>query len=178
MHQPRDENGQFVSIGTLFERERQEHMRDHEAERIIARETAQRLEREVEQTALRLERLVEETALRLEKAVQTALVAVGETARVHSEAHNREHFAHERIHSVEKEQVNEARAVINNRLSQMNEFRGALEDQSGKMVSRELFDALSDKVSEVQRRMAFYAGGAAVTGAVIALVVRLIGAGG
>lgn len=103
-----DENGQFISIGTLFERERVEHGKDHERELIVAKETAQRLEREVEQTALRLERVVEETALRIEKAVQTALAAVAETARVHSDAHQKEHLAHERIHTVEKDQVEKA----------------------------------------------------------------------
>lgn len=88
MNQPRDENGQFVSLGTLFERQRQEHMEDHEKELAVAKETAQRLEREVEQTALRLERVVEEQAIRIERGVQTALLAVAETARIHSEAHS------------------------------------------------------------------------------------------
>lgn len=87
------------------ERERVEHMKDHETERNVAKETAQRLEREVEQTAMRLERTVEETAVRLEKGVETALKAVEETAHIHSEAHAREHLSHEKIHTVENEQV-------------------------------------------------------------------------
>ncbi len=109
-HQPRDENGQFVSIGTLFEREKAAHERDHEQERIVARETAQRLEREVEQTAGRLERVVDETAVRIEKAVEVALRAVSATAVVHADAHAKEHQAHERIHGVEKTQVDKALA--------------------------------------------------------------------
>lgn len=108
MHQPRDENGQYVSLGTLFERERVEHSRDHERERQVVKDTAQRLEREVEQTAQRLERVVEETAVRIEKAVETALQAVAATARVHADAHSKEHVAHEKIHMVEKQQVDKA----------------------------------------------------------------------
>ena len=76
-----------------------------------AKETAQRLEREVESTALRLEKQVEvtavrlekqvqETALRLEKGVVTALEAVAATAVIHSDAHDKEHHSHERIHQV------------------------------------------------------------------------------
>jgi hypothetical protein len=91
-----------------LDQRRAEHGDEHERERIVAKETAQRLEREVEQTALRLERVVEETAIRIENAVETALKAVAETARVHSDAHNKEHLAHERIHNVEKEQVDKA----------------------------------------------------------------------
>lgn len=100
-------DGRFVSPREI-ERGWDEHDRDHERERLVARETAQRLEREVEQTANRLERAVEETAMRIEKAVETALKAVADTARVHSEAHAKEHLAHERIHTVEKDQVEKA----------------------------------------------------------------------
>lgn len=136
-----DENGQFVSISTLFERERTEHIKDHETERTVARETAQRLEREVEQTAQRLERIVEETAFRLETGVQTALAAVAETARVHAEAHQREHISHERIHAVEKIQVDKAEVSMNKRLEGMNEFRQALTDQANRAVPREYYDS-------------------------------------
>jgi len=83
--------------------------------------------------------------------------------------------AHTRLHEVEKEQVTEARAVVNNRLNQMNEFRGALEDQASKMVSRELFDSLVEKVNEVQRRAAWLAGGAAVAGFALSTILRLLG---
>ncbi len=140
-HQPRDENGQFVSIGTLFERERVEHARDHENERAVARETAQRLEREVEQTAQRLERSVEETAIRIEKAVEVALRAVAATAVIHADAHAKEHQAHERIHMVEKGQVDKADVSMNKRLEGMNDFRRTLQDQAASMVTRDLFDA-------------------------------------
>lgn len=153
MKQPRDADGQYVALGTLFERERIEHSKDHEQERQVAKETAQRLEREVEQTALRLERVVEETALRIEKAVHTALAAVDQTARVHSDAHSREHVAHERIHGVEKAQVDKAAVDVDTRLQAMNEFRGALQDQSKNMVSRELFDAgMKEQKREIDLR--------------------------
>lgn len=156
MHQPRDENGQFISIGTLFERERQEHGRDHERERLVMQATAERLEREVEETARRLERLVDETAMRLEKGVSTALDAVGKTAIVHSDAHNREHQAHERIHSVEKLQVDKAEEAMNKRLEGMNEFRDALSDQANRAVTREYYDTrhedLKEKVIALEKR--------------------------
>lgn len=179
MHQPRDENGQFVSITTLFERERQEHGVDHDRERMVVAETARRLEREVEETARRLERLVDETAVRLEKGVETALVAVAKTAQVHSEAHNREHLAHERIHAVEKIQVDKAEIQMNKRLEGMNEFRQALTDQSNRGVTREYYDVrheeLKEKVSTIEKRMAYYAGGAAMAGAAVAVILRLSG---
>jgi len=83
--------------------------------------------------------------------------------------------AHTKLHQVEKEQIAEARSVVNNRLNQMNEFRGALEDQASKMVSRELFDGLTEKVNELQRRMMFYAGAAAVAGFALSTILRLLG---
>lgn len=103
------EDGRFVSPHQ-FERDQDEHAREHDEERATAEKTAQRLEREVEQTARRLERVVEETAARIERSVQAALAAVAETARVHAEAHSKEHLAHERVHSVEADQVYRAEA--------------------------------------------------------------------
>jgi hypothetical protein len=83
--------------------------------------------------------------------------------------------AHRRLHTVEKEQLIDARNVVNNRLNQMNEFRGALEDQANKMVSRELFDTLVEKVSDLQRKQAMWAGGAAVGGFALSTLLRLLG---
>jgi hypothetical protein len=158
MHQPRDENGQFISIGTLFERERKDHQEEHKAEHTVAAETARRLEAKVN-----------EAAIRLERDVQTALVAVADTARIHAEAHAREHASHERIHAVEADQVKEAREVVNERLDRMNEFRGALEDQANKAVTRELFDATIAPLQEFRARAIGF-------GAVIALISGVIGA--
>lgn len=183
--QPRAENGQFVSLTSLFERERVEHMQDHDRERAVARETAQRLEREVEETARRLERAVEETAIRLEKQVHVALQAVGGTALVHSEAHAKEHVAHERIHLVEKQQVDRAdtqREQVATALAEQlkefkttsNEWRSALSDQRSQFVSRELFDVLAEKHNAIEKRVAYYAGGAAMLGALAATLVRLL----
>lgn len=135
MKQPRDETGQFVSIGTLFERERLDHAAEHREEHIVAAETARRLEEKVN-----------EAATRLEREVQTALVAVAETARIHAEAHAREHTNHERIHKVENDQVEEAKRVMNLRLDAMNEFRSALADQSNKAVTRDIFDQRAESV--------------------------------
>ncbi len=90
----------FIPLDVLFERERADHRADHDRERTVARETAQRLEREVE-----------ETAKRIEAQVQTALAAVGDTSRIHADAHEREHVSHERIHAVEKEQLDKAEAA-------------------------------------------------------------------
>jgi hypothetical protein len=100
-------DGRFVSPHEI-ERSWDDHDRDHERERTTAKETAQRLEREVAQTASRLERADEETAARIEKAVQVALRAVADTAAVHRDSHKDQHIAHERIHTVEKEQVEKA----------------------------------------------------------------------
>jgi len=83
--------------------------------------------------------------------------------------------AHRALHTVEKEQLSEARRIVDDRLQQMNEFRGALEDQAGKMVTRELFDTLVDKVEELRRTRAFWAGGAAIAGFAISLILRLLG---
>ena len=83
--------------------------------------------------------------------------------------------AHTRLHAEEKEQIVNARHVIDERLNRMNEFRGALEDQASKMVSRELFDALAEKVNEVQRRLAFYSGAAALAGFILSTLLRLLG---
>lgn len=185
IEQPRDENGQFVSLTTLFERERTEHERDHENERLVARETAQRLEREVEQTAVRLERAVEETAARLEKGVDTALRAVAATASVHAEAHSREHVAHERIHSVEKAQVDKADVQRDRDAQQLanqlrefkaasNEWRGALIDQRASLVTRDLFDIQDKRIQQIERRMAYYAGAAAAGGASIGALFQYV----
>lgn len=164
------ENGQYISIAKLFERERQEHAKDHDRERIVAAETARRLEREVEETARRLERLVDETAGRLEQGVSKALDAVAATALIHTEAHNREHVAHERIHNVEKIQVDKAEVSMSKRLDGMNEFRQALSDQANRAVTREYYDIrheeLREKVAVMEKRMAYYAGAAAVIGVV------------
>ena len=112
------------------QREWDEHQADHAREHRVADETARRLERQVD-----------ETAKRIEVGVQAALAAVTETAKVHSEAHNREHLAHERIHAVEKVQVDKAEDQMNKRLEGMNEFRSALQDQSARMITREVFEA-------------------------------------
>lgn len=139
----------------MFERERVEHHVDHDRERVVASETARRLEREVEETARRLERLVDETASRLEQGVSKALEAVTATAQVHAEAHNREHLAHERIHAVEKDQVAKAESSMNKRLEGMNEFRQALNDQAKSAVPREYYDTrhedLRQRVAEGDR---------------------------
>jgi hypothetical protein len=156
MHQLRDENGQWISIGTLFERERKDHQEDHKSEHTVAAETARKLEQKVD-----------EAARRLERDIQTALTAVAETARIHADAHAREHSNHERIHAVESDQVKEARDVVNERLDRMNEFRGALEDQANKAVNRELFDATILPLQEFRNK----AGGYAVLIAVASTIV-------
>lgn len=182
--QPRGENGQYVSVGTLFERERNEHSKDHEMERVVAKETAQRLEREVEQTAQRLERVVEVTALRIEEAVATALRAAAATAQVHADAHQKEHVAHERIHTVEATQVAKA-DVLRDRdalslaeqlrefKSASNEWRSTVADQNSRFVTRELYDTAVEKLNNIEKRMAYYAGAAAVAGAAVAVILRL-----
>ncbi len=142
-----------------------------------ARDTAERMEREVEQTAQRLEKQVEQTAIRLEKAVQVALDAVSATASIHADAHEREHINHERIHIVEKTQVDRASQMMDKRLESMNEFRGALKDAQALSVTRELFDtttdSLFDKFNMLEKRMAYYSGFAAAIGAAISLIIRL-----
>lgn len=178
MNQPRNEHGQWVSIATLFQRERVEHQADHDRERVVDKETAQRLALEVEDTAQRLERLVAETAARLEKAVAVALEAVAATAVVHSEAHTREHASHERIHAVEKVQEEKLEKSLEFRLQGMNEFRAALSDQTSKFISRELFDTQAEKINTLETRIAYYAGVSAVAGASVALFLRILGVGG
>jgi hypothetical protein len=148
MHQPRDENGQWVSLTTLFERERADHRTDHEHERTVARDTA-----------VRLERAVEDAVQRLEKSVAASFAT------------------HERIHTVEKLQVDKAESAMNKRLEGMNEFRSALQDQASKAVTRELFDAkfdaLAEAINKIEKRMAYYSGAAAAGGFLLALVFRL-----
>jgi hypothetical protein len=102
------------------QREWDEHDRDHERERQTAKETAQRLERELK-----------DTAQRLENTVKTALQS------------------HERIHQVEKVQVDKAEAAMNERLERMNEFRAALQDAAARMVTRETFDAAFKSLQDV-----------------------------
>jgi hypothetical protein len=164
MHQPRDENGQFVSVATLFERERLDHQKDHVAEHVVAAETARKLEEKVN-----------EAARRLERDVQSALLNVADTARIHAEAHAREHTSHERIHAVEAEQVREARASINERLERMNEFRAALSDQSAKMVTREVFDATVSPLKDFRAKAlglgVLIAGASALIGAAAAVFI-------
>ena len=122
------------------ERDWDEHDRDHERERQVAKDTAQRLEREVK-----------ETAERLQAGVTTALNAAAETARIHSEAHARDHAAHDRIHAVEKLQVDKAEAGMNERLERMNEFRAALQDAASRMVTRDTLDAyMKDREHRLQ----------------------------
>ena len=147
MHQPRDENGQFVSITKLFERERVEHQEAHNRELVVAKETAQRMEREVE-----------ETAKRLEVTVKTALEG------------------HERVHTVEKEYRKDTEEKMDKRLQSMNEFRGALSDLSKNMVSRELFDATVTPLQEFRSRaIGFGALVALLSGAIGASIARAIG---
>ena len=119
-----------VPLVTLFEQQKEQHSHDHEREALVARDTAQRLEREVETTAQRIE-----------QAVKTALDAVAETAHIHQDAHTKEHIAHERIHAVEKTAVDKAEESMNTRLEGMNEFRLQLSDQASKFISREVFEA-------------------------------------
>lgn len=185
MHQPRDENGQWVNIGTLFERERQEHMKDHDRERIVAKETADRLAGQV----------------------VAALVDVEKTARLHAVAHSENHEAHERIHVVEKEQHVKADAdrrreadLLKDQLKEFkdssNEWRGALRDQRADLVSRQQFEAQNERNAELfeaqnerlnnqfaaqnerlitlEKRIAYYSGFAAAAGAAIALIIRLL----
>ena len=142
-----------------------DHDRVHERERLVARETAERLEREVEKTAVRLERVVEQTASRTESAVKTALDAVAATAAVHSQAHTKEHLAHERIHAVENEQVakaeqarrSEAEALARNLTAykaESNEWRGSLRDQENKYLTKTeaaiQFETLGEKIEANQ----------------------------
>lgn len=207
--QPRDDSGQFVSIATLFERERVAHERDHEQDRLNVRETAQRLEREVEETAQRLERAIEKETLRSAADIRVALLAVAETAKVHADAHNREHQSHERIHAVEKDQwdkedlayqreADALAASLAEYKESSNEWRGALRDQASNYVAREAFDRNVSRITDlekstvgrdvfdreherlvtIEKKLAYYAGAAAVSGAAIALLIRLLGVGG
>lgn len=143
--------------GERTERARRFHEREHEQERLVAKETAQRLEREVDEEARRLEREVEETAQRLEKGVEIALAAVATTALIHADNHAKEHAAHERIHSVEKDQVAKAEASMNRRLEGMNEFRAALKDAQATFLTRDLYDEkreqMLQRVTALERRM-------------------------
>jgi hypothetical protein len=111
-----------------LQREWDEHDRDHERERQVARETAHRLERELK-----------DTAKRLEDAVKTALAG------------------HERIHQVEKIQVDKAEEAMNERLARMNEFRAALQDAASRMVTRETFDAAFKSLQDVTSTAGEYA---------------------
>jgi len=98
------------------------HEKDHDREHQVAKETAQRLERELK-----------ETAIRLEETVKAALKS------------------HERIHAVEKEQVNKAETAMNERLERMNEFRAALQDAAARMVTRDVLDAyMKDREHRLQ----------------------------
>ena len=145
MHQPRDENGQFVSLGTLFERFRTEHEHEHQAQ-----------------------------VLRTEQAIEKALGAVAETARIHAVAHMEQHISHERIHAVEDQQVSKAEQTLDKRLEGMNGFRQALVEQAANMVTRELFDTQVEKFNVLEKRIAYYSGAAAVVGASVALIIRLL----
>lgn len=123
-----------------IEVDRQVRVAERDEDLTRAKDTAQRLEREVESTALRLEKQVETTAIRLEKAVQVALEAVSATAVIHADAHDKEHNSHERIHEVEKLQLDKASEALDKRLESMNEFRSTLKDQSNSFLPRETYD--------------------------------------
>jgi hypothetical protein len=107
-------------VSDAAQREWDDHDRDHERERQVTRDTAQRLERELK-----------DTAKRLEDAVKTALAG------------------HERIHQVEKIQVDKAEEAMNERLARMNEFRAALQDAASRMVTRDAFDAAFKSLQDV-----------------------------
>ena len=108
------------------------------------------------------------------------------TATVHADAHGKEHTAHERIHQVEKQQVDKAdiqrdraaealAAQLKEYKAAANEWRATVSDQSGRFVTRELFDTAIEKLNNVEKRMAYYAGLAAMAGAAVAIILRLAG---
>jgi hypothetical protein len=104
------------------ERDWDAHDRDHELEREVAKETAQRLERNMT-----------ETAARLEDSVQKAFKS------------------HERVHDIEKEQVSKDAAAMRERLAGMNEFRAALQDAASRMVTRDVLDVyMKDREARLQ----------------------------
>lgn len=77
-----------------------------------------------------------------QKALDTALKAVADTAAIHTEAHNKEHIAHERIHTVEEKQVEEARQTVSQRLNRLNDLRAEVTADRNLLVSREVLDAM------------------------------------
>jgi hypothetical protein len=101
------------------------------------------------------------------------------TLRDYMEQHWKDHAA---VHDQLADNIVTALAAQNKRLDGMNEFRQALNDQAGRAVTRELFDAqmdrLEDRVASIEKRMAYYAGAGAVVGAIIAIVIRTVQTGG
>lgn len=118
------------------------------------------LERYIDGHAKQHDREREEVELRavdIRKSVDTALDGVQHLADVHNEAHSREHLAHERIHTVEKEHRERESVVLDRRVEGINEFRGQLKDQQATFVTREVHDAaikgMSDQIASLERRL-------------------------
>jgi len=88
---------------------------------------------------------------------------------------------HAREHRQLAEGIRIASVAQDKRLDAMNEFRSALVDQTNRGVTRELFDArvdvLSTAIGVLEKRMAYYAGGAAVVGALLGYLARVITTG-
>lgn len=63
--------------------------------------------------------------------------------------------------------VEKAEAALGKRLDGMNEFRDALRDQAARMVTRTEFDALKDRLADVDKR-------ASLTAATVGTIVGVI----
>ena len=70
--------------------------------------------------------------------------------------------------------LDKATAAMDKRLDAMNEFRQSLRDQNATFVTRELYDNLVDQVNALRRDRAYVLGAAAVIGALVAFIVKVL----
>lgn len=71
--------------------------------------------------------------------------------------------------------VDKAVITIDKRLTGMNEFRNALKDQQNLFVSKEMYEALRDRVSDIELKAAEIKGKASQKEVTIALISSIIG---
>jgi len=97
----------------------------------------------------RIVELLQRDIERDREASKVALAGVDRLGVLHSQAHDREHAAHETRHQDQAEALIKAEQSVDKRLESMNEFRDQLREQASRFVTS---DAMGVLRSELDRR--------------------------
>lgn len=114
----------------------------------------------------------------LAMAVDKAFAAVGRENQLHIDAHVADHISHEREHKLTQDALEKALKANDTRLEGMNQFRQQLQEERSRFVSRDLFDALTNRIIAIEKLDIKSEGKALGQGAVIAAIVGSVSAAG